>query len=111
MRRRPPRSTRTDTLFPYTTLFRSRDARRRRQVTRVELLAEIAELIARHRDHAPARGDRGAPAVLARPVGIVAGKEQCLAMLEGTTAGRAQRLLGARPVGGAAVGEIGRAHV
>src|SRR3546814_19596114 len=29
MRRRPPRSTRTDTLFPYTTLFRSRryDAR------------------------------------------------------------------------------------
>src|SRR3546814_21005470 len=26
MRRRPPRSTRTDTLFPYTTLFRSKDA-------------------------------------------------------------------------------------
>src|SRR3546814_6169077 len=25
MHRRPPRSTRTDTLFPYTTLFRSRD--------------------------------------------------------------------------------------
>src|SRR3546814_4210750 len=25
MRRRPPRSTRTDTLFPYTTLFRSHD--------------------------------------------------------------------------------------
>src|SRR3546814_16266944 len=29
MIRRPPRSTRTDTLFPYTTLFRSRHARRR----------------------------------------------------------------------------------
>src|SRR3546814_2845007 len=28
MRRRPPRSTRTDTLFPYTTLFRSRVRRR-----------------------------------------------------------------------------------
>src|SRR3546814_9088794 len=27
MIRRPPRSTRTDTLFPYTTLFRSRDSR------------------------------------------------------------------------------------
>src|SRR3546814_16968674 len=27
MRRRPPRSTRTDTLFPYTTLFRSVDYR------------------------------------------------------------------------------------
>src|SRR3546814_10840830 len=29
MRRRPPRSTRTDTLFPYTTLFRSRRPTRR----------------------------------------------------------------------------------
>src|SRR3546814_3261284 len=28
MLRRPPRSTRTDTLFPYTTLFRSGDAQR-----------------------------------------------------------------------------------
>src|SRR3546814_8775892 len=28
MIRRPPRSTRTDTLFPYTTLFRSKAARR-----------------------------------------------------------------------------------
>src|SRR3546814_6773359 len=30
MIRRPPRSTRTDTLFPYTTLFRSRTHRRER---------------------------------------------------------------------------------
>src|SRR3546814_5064625 len=29
MIRRPPRSTRTDTLFPYTTLFRSKDSLRR----------------------------------------------------------------------------------
>src|SRR3546814_20814707 len=29
MIRRPPRSTRTDTLFPYTTLFRSRHSRSR----------------------------------------------------------------------------------
>src|SRR3546814_12933599 len=29
MRRRPPRSTRTDTLFPYTTLFRSPDTQAR----------------------------------------------------------------------------------
>src|SRR3546814_3532690 len=28
MKRRPPRSTRTDTLFPYTTLFRSETGRR-----------------------------------------------------------------------------------
>src|SRR3546814_1317557 len=32
MIRRPPRSTRTDTLFPYTTLFRSRPGVRRRGV-------------------------------------------------------------------------------
>src|SRR3546814_6721508 len=31
MIRRPPRSTRTDTLFPYTTLFRSPQSRKRRR--------------------------------------------------------------------------------
>src|SRR3546814_9244625 len=40
MIRRPPRSTRTDTLFPYTTLFRSRPAQellhRRRVLGRLE---------------------------------------------------------------------------
>src|SRR3546814_14371116 len=34
MIRRPPRSTRTDTLFPYTTLFRSGGRRRRRRGSR-----------------------------------------------------------------------------
>src|SRR3546814_17939588 len=34
MIRRPPRSTRTDTLFPYTTLFRSRDDAARMAPTR-----------------------------------------------------------------------------
>src|SRR3546814_4841069 len=33
MIRRPPRSTRTDTLFPYTTLFRSRDASSRHRTS------------------------------------------------------------------------------
>src|SRR3546814_1244685 len=32
MRRRPPRSTRTDTLFPYTTLFRSHPLEYRRHI-------------------------------------------------------------------------------
>src|SRR3546814_7622021 len=36
MLRRPPRSTRTDTLFPYTTLFRSLPARGRRRGDRAE---------------------------------------------------------------------------
>src|SRR3546814_19007287 len=31
MTRRPPRSTRTDTLFPYTTLFRSKAIRKRQK--------------------------------------------------------------------------------
>src|SRR3546814_10042907 len=33
MIRRPPRTTRTDTLFPYTTLFRSRQVRQRPRLT------------------------------------------------------------------------------
>src|SRR3546814_14795218 len=36
MIRRPPRSTRTDTLFPYTTLFRSPDRRQTAVVDRVD---------------------------------------------------------------------------
>src|SRR3546814_2769646 len=39
MRRRPPRSTRTDTLFPYTTLFRSDFA------TQIYELALLRELV------------------------------------------------------------------
>src|SRR3546814_3647596 len=47
MIRRPPRSTRTDTLFPYTTLFRSGDAGRAHQhhVGRAEVLAEAGLLV------------------------------------------------------------------
>src|SRR3546814_11622901 len=42
MIRRPPRSTRTDTLFPYTTLFRSCDPVLRRQATRQARAADRA---------------------------------------------------------------------
>src|SRR3546814_10836351 len=38
MIRRPPRSTRTDTLFPYTTLFRSRDRERAEHQHAIERL-------------------------------------------------------------------------
>src|SRR3546814_17376584 len=48
MRRRPPRSTRTDTLFPYTTLFRSNsklaNIERRQQEALDEALSSIEEL-------------------------------------------------------------------
>src|SRR3546814_9469345 len=43
MIRRPPRSTRTDTLFPYTTLFRSRDIRERKRAEELQQLL-IGEL-------------------------------------------------------------------
>src|SRR3546814_11732875 len=46
MRRRPPRSTRTDTLFPYTTLFRSAA---RRMVQIVEF-ADAGEAAFEHLD-------------------------------------------------------------
>src|SRR3546814_6914776 len=70
MIRRPPRSTRTDTLFPYTTLFRSdaaedadehhRNLLRQRQVDAKEL---------REEDHRHAFEHRGAVLVRGRPDG------------------------------------------
>src|SRR3546814_15696587 len=47
MRRRPPRSTRTDTLFPYTTLFRSAAVRRVRPRARDTCCGEIVVCTAR----------------------------------------------------------------
>src|SRR3546814_4460936 len=43
MIQRPPRSTRTDTLCPYTTLFRSRPALRHAAALSIELVEEVAE--------------------------------------------------------------------
>src|SRR3546814_990921 len=46
MKRRPPRSTRTDTLFPYTTLFRSQLAElitRRHNVSAHVIVADLAK--------------------------------------------------------------------
>src|SRR3546814_13516928 len=43
MTRRPPRSTRTDTLFPYTTLFRSDQDRRRRPRHRRQRAAVVEQ--------------------------------------------------------------------
>src|SRR3546814_214480 len=43
MRRRPPRSTRTATLFPYTTLFRSLPQRRDHIVLRRRILTQFLD--------------------------------------------------------------------
>src|SRR3546814_1126122 len=72
MIRRPPRSTRTDTLFPYTTLFRSLgigDRRQHRGIVEIFLPVEIAregtarkadkrDLILFEREAEAHRGDR-----------------------------------------------------
>src|SRR3546814_11670401 len=68
MIRRPPRSTRTDTLFPYTTLFRSADEHdlapdRADEMQILERPADLAhhriEPLADHRDQLRARDARG----------------------------------------------------
>src|SRR3546814_2775927 len=55
MIRRPPRSTRTDTLFPYTTLFRSGARHDRDKETQPEIKEEIDA------EDALGRGDRAVP--------------------------------------------------
>src|SRR3546814_3757532 len=62
MIRRPPRSTRTDTLFPYTTLFRSLS---HRALTRQDLRCrQRVRHLATARDHRPANTDRAPQARL-----------------------------------------------
>src|SRR3546814_4181301 len=66
MIRRPPRSTRTDTLVPYTTLFRSRVLHRhadegllQRPAVGAEVLGLAAALEAEAAVHVAVRGERG----------------------------------------------------
>src|SRR3546814_4425046 len=46
--RRPPRSTRTDTLFPYTTLFRSYGANDEAQFAELKTLGELTQVAWKH---------------------------------------------------------------
>src|SRR3546814_10484576 len=68
MIRRPPRSTRTDTLFPYTTLFRSVRAPGRRGID-AELVGDLGQRLAAQVHHVDFRvaglrqGQRQAAAV------------------------------------------------
>src|SRR3546814_15748326 len=57
MIRRPPRSTRTDTLFPYTTLFRSDEPPR---LARDGAALRRAELAGQQPDRGPPRADKRA---------------------------------------------------
>src|SRR3546814_1874861 len=59
MIRRPPRSTRTDTLFPYTTLFRSYRLCNRRSRSARQARPDLAQAVPRHRRR---RFQRASPA-------------------------------------------------
>src|SRR3546814_7533511 len=59
MIRRPPRSTRTDTLFPYTTLFRSGRRQHVVQPQRADLVAEVPGRVRRGTTVPDARGSVG----------------------------------------------------
>src|SRR3546814_2098573 len=71
MIRRPPRSTRTDTLFPYTTLFRSRDDVDR--VRRLPLEQMLQEAVALALDRGRFAGVDRLPEgrVLAQPLALL----------------------------------------
>src|SRR3546814_17493175 len=64
MIRRPPRSTRTDTLFPYTTLFRSGGELDRRY------RGEIDPKISKHDDGRDRQGDEAGPQQRNEEIGI-----------------------------------------
>src|SRR3546814_7942846 len=61
MIRRPPRSTRTDTLFPYTTLFRSHLARKRRKAADARRRLQRFGMTRFAAQHADAKGKRIEP--------------------------------------------------
>src|SRR3546814_6503445 len=50
MRRRPPRSTRTDTRFPYTTLFRSLGQHGDHRLAGAQLLQQALQVVRRRRE-------------------------------------------------------------
>src|SRR3546814_15654426 len=85
MRRRPPRSTRTDTLFPYTTLFRSPDQWEEPLVDLTEFIGAVNRL----KQALPVLNQEGPqiratrPGVL--PVGLLRraedGAERCLTLI------------------------------
>src|SRR3546814_4630121 len=132
MIRRPPRSTRTDTLFPYTPLFRSagrtplrRQRKRRRQRDRGDRGAPAAQVRQRgHRHPARLRLPAGTGRVIARSLRwrlLLAAAAAILVALAIAWAfmtllfGRhLERQLEAEMTRGALVlvaGQIGRAHV
>src|SRR3546814_16231642 len=95
MIRRPPRSTRTDTLFPYTTLFRSKAV----------LMAAIDRAFAQLENTAARAAEQAA--ALSK-IAALTRREQ--AVLEGLADGSPNKII-AFELGVSSRTEIGRAHV
>src|SRR3546814_5371570 len=77
MIRRPPRSTRTDTLFPYTTLFRSEESDLAGQRAARKIFAErMREVLARIADAELGRARNGADGILGLDIEPVGGERQ-----------------------------------
>src|SRR3546814_2460329 len=108
MTRRPPRSTRTDTLFPYTTLFRSIDLaedRKRFQALLAALdLRQPPNGTATSREEALAVAEKIGYPVLIRPSYVLGGR----AMEIVHNPERLERYIATAVKGS---GKIGRAHV
>src|SRR3546814_4987425 len=110
MLRRPPRSKRTDTLFPYTTLFRSEEPSVYRAPHDEGHRSAVPQAAQEHREEEVAIGAAHAVAVAAqRDVEVVAQPPR-----ERHVPAAPEVLERQRPVGGVEVlgePEIGRAHV
>src|SRR3546814_12971286 len=105
MLRRPPRSTRTDTLFPYTTLFRSLGRGSSGRASTVSKAASISSPIRAIADRSAS--DASATAASAGIEGLGAHRPAL-----GVEPDRLDpRLRRVEPVGAAAAQQIGRAHV
>src|SRR3546814_18618850 len=101
MRRRPPRSTRTDTLFPYTTLFRS-EVRQLVVFERRGARIGVAPLVQRVEQ----RGDPVQPVAAAvQDLAFDGGDQRCAEVFAVAAEGGGQRLAGGVQA------QIGRAHV
>src|SRR3546814_18377034 len=124
MIRRPPRSTRTDTLFPYTTLFRSHGPRRFgefrfRRHRRVSRRGDAAAgkwmagtkrghyLTVAHLDQARGRDYRMAFAIPAQPAGRPASFVGCSRLYAGRFSADGAGQFAAAPYAGATGGERG----
>src|SRR3546814_18796490 len=86
MTRRPPRSTRTDTLFPYTTLFRSGEF-----AVRHDNGKEIEKLVVRRRDHGIGAPDDAAAWLAHTEAGELPGGEAKTGIAAGTQSEQVRR--------------------